>query len=232
MQPGRTIFRCTAFGVALLAAGCLTPKKSADYKAANRSNSDVKQAAHTEALGTPIQHEGLNQAEQVYKNGDFDKAGDMFGAIADDTKNRPEVAERARFYQAECLRRQGYYPKAVDTYHKLLQDFPAGLYREQAVGQMFMIASEWLQPVRDEIADKNKPEKERKSKSWTGQHHPRQLRSQAADGRRPRIGPCKRWNASTSTIRPARMPTRRCSCSAASTSSGRTSKTQPAISNS
>jgi outer membrane protein assembly factor BamD (BamD/ComL family) len=32
---------------------------------------------------------------------------------------------------------------------------------------MYMIAGEWLQPVRDEIADKAKPEKDRKGKSWT-----------------------------------------------------------------
>ena len=83
------------------------------------------------------------------------------------TKFSPEVAERARYYQAESLRRQGYYPKAVDTYNKLLIDFPAGLLKEQAVGQMYLIAGEWLQPVRDEIADKQKPEKDRKTKSWT-----------------------------------------------------------------
>src|SRR4029077_4003304 len=95
------------------------------------------------------------------------RAEKMFEEIADDTKNRPEVAERARFYQAECLRRQSHYPKAVDAYNKLLQDFPAGLYREQAVGQMYLIAGEWLQPVRDEIADKAKPEKERQAQGWT-----------------------------------------------------------------
>jgi outer membrane protein assembly factor BamD (BamD/ComL family) len=32
---------------------------------------------------------------------------------------------------------------------------------------MFLVASEWLQPIREEIADLAKPEKERKSKEWT-----------------------------------------------------------------
>ena len=36
------------------------------------------------------------------------------------------IAEEARFYEAECLRRQGKYPKSVDVYHKMLTDFPAG----------------------------------------------------------------------------------------------------------
>ena len=53
------------------------------------------------------------------------------------------------------------------TFHANLIDFPAGLYREQAVGQMYLIACEWLKPLRDEIADKAKPEKDRKPKSWT-----------------------------------------------------------------
>ncbi len=166
MHAGRATFRWTAFGIALLAAGCMTPTKPL-RDVGKQPPSEITQANHTETPPSPVQHEGLNSAEKVYKQGEFEKAGDMFADIADDTKNRPEVAERARFYQAECFRRQGYYPKAVDTYHKLLQDFPAGLYREQAVGQMFLIASEWLQPVREQIADKSKPPAERKPKSWT-----------------------------------------------------------------
>jgi outer membrane protein assembly factor BamD (BamD/ComL family) len=160
-----------AFGVALSLAGCMSPKGSTDPKSTgsrvHRSDQSILQAGHKDTPGSPVQHEGLAAAEEAYKREEFEKAEDMFEDIADDTKNRPEVAERARFYQAECLRRQNYYPKAVDTYHKLLQDFPAGLYREQAVGQMFLIASEWLQPVRDEIDDLRKPENERKEKSWT-----------------------------------------------------------------
>lgn len=166
MHAGRTIFRWTAFGIALALCGCTLMPRQPGNPAVKDNKSEIQQANHTEIPGSPVQHEGLNRAEAAYKHEEFEKAGEMFADIADDTKNRPEVAERARFYQAECLRRQGYYPKAVDTYHKLLQDFPAGLYREQAVGQMFLIASEWLQPVRDEIADKNKPASERKNKSW------------------------------------------------------------------
>jgi tetratricopeptide (TPR) repeat protein len=128
--------------------------------------SPIVQASHADLPGSPVQHEGLTAAEDAYRRENFGKAEGMFEDIADDTKNRPEVAERARFYQAECLRRRSHYPKAVDAYHKLLQDFPAGLYREQAVGQMYLIASEWLQPIRDEIAESSKPEQERKGKTW------------------------------------------------------------------
>jgi TolA-binding protein len=170
MSQGGTIIRLLAVASALAPCGCMGGKHfwTQDNKDSKSASGDLKQVGHTELPGSPVQHEGLQKAEDAYRHEDFAKAGEMFEEIADDTKNRPEVAERARFYQAECLRRQNYYPKAVDAYHKLLQDFPAGLYREQAVGQMYQIASEWLQPVRDEIADLAKPEKERKpKKSWT-----------------------------------------------------------------
>ncbi|HKB06018.1 MAG TPA: tetratricopeptide repeat protein [Gemmataceae bacterium] len=169
MARGGTIIRLLAVASALAPVGCTGGKQlwTRETKDARRPAAEITQASHTDLPGSPVQHEGLSKAEEAYRHEDFAKAGAMFEEIADDTKNRPEVAERARFYQAECLRRQNYYPKAVDAYHKLLQDFPAGLYREQAVGQMYQIASEWLQPVRDEIAELSKPEKERKQKPWT-----------------------------------------------------------------
>ena len=165
MRPGRTICGWMTFGTALLLVGCMTPKRHTDPKI-KPPDDPIKQASHSELPGSPVQHEALANAEDAYRREEFGRAEKMFEEIADDTKNRPEVAERARFYQAECLRRESHYPKAVDAYNKLLQDFPAGLYREQAVGQMYLIAGEWLQPVRDEIADAAKPEKERKKRSW------------------------------------------------------------------
>lgn len=171
MRPRRTGFRWTAVGGAVLLAGCTHGPKLALHDTPAQDVAKVTQAGHTEPgaelPGSPVQHEGLVKAEDAYRHDQFEQAEKLFEDVADDTKNRPEVAERARFYQAESFRRQGYYPKAVDTYNKLLQDFPAGLYREQAVGQMYLIATEWLKPVRDEIAEKAKPEKERKAQSWT-----------------------------------------------------------------
>lgn len=165
MRRSRAIFRCTAFASALLLAGCAS-SKGLNNPFAKRP-SEITQANHSETPGSPVQHEGLQAAENAYKLEEFGKAEGMFADIAEDTKNRPEVAERARFYQAECLRRRGKLPEAVDTYHKLLQDFPAGLYRGQAVGQMYTIASQWLEPTREELANLSKPEKDRKPKSWT-----------------------------------------------------------------
>src|SRR5262245_61131001 len=130
MRSGRTIFRWMAFGTAMLLAGCThKPLKPLEHREGKIG--PIDRVSHTEVKsdlpGSPVQHEGLAAAEDAYRREEFAKAGDMFAEIADDTKNRPEVAERARFYHAECLRRQAQYPKAVDAYHKLLQDFPAGL---------------------------------------------------------------------------------------------------------
>ncbi len=104
----------------------------------------------------------MREAEELFKAGKFSNAEDIFEDIADDKRNRPEIAEKARFLQAECLRQQGYLPKAVDCYHKLLQDFPTGVYRERACGQMFTIANEWLEPTRQEIMKLERAERAKK----------------------------------------------------------------------
>lgn len=167
MRERRTGFRWAVVGAAVLLAGCTPLKQLVPRDPPADSTSKIAPASHTEAPVSPVQHDGLAKAEAAYNRNEFDRAEALFEDVADDTKNRPEVAERARYFQAESLRRQGYFPKAVDVYNKLLQDFPAGLYREQAVGQMYLIATEWLTPVRDEIAEKTKPEKDRKPQDWT-----------------------------------------------------------------
>jgi outer membrane protein assembly factor BamD (BamD/ComL family) len=167
MRQRRTGFRWATVGTAVMLTGCTHTAPLIPRDPPSEKPGEITQASHAELPGSPVQHEGLAKAEDAFRRDEFEKAEKLFEDVADDTKNRPEVAERARFYQAEALRRQGYYPKAVDTYNKLLIDFPAGLYREQAVGQMYLISTEWLKPIQDEIAEKAKPEKERKPKSWT-----------------------------------------------------------------
>jgi outer membrane protein assembly factor BamD (BamD/ComL family) len=93
----------------------------------------------------------LAGAHELYRRGEYSRAEGLFRRIANHTKNPPPVAEEARYYEAECLRRQERYPKAADTYHKLLVDFPSGAYREQAVQHMFDIADYWLEDTRAEM---------------------------------------------------------------------------------
>src|SRR5262249_46809624 len=90
----------------------------------------------------------LAGAHELYRSGDFSTAEKIFHRIAENKKNSPQVAEEARYYEADCLRHQERYPKAADTYNKMLLDFPSGAYREQAVQRMFDIANYWLEDTR------------------------------------------------------------------------------------
>jgi outer membrane protein assembly factor BamD (BamD/ComL family) len=121
---------------------------------------DKLEADATPAQGTAAAD--LAGALELYRRGEYPKAEKLFHRIADNTKNTPQVAEEARFYEAECLRQQKRYPKAADVYNKLLTDFPSGVHREQAVRHMFDIAQVWLKDTDEEIqAEKEKKEGKR-----------------------------------------------------------------------
>ncbi len=110
----------------------------------------------------------LAGAHEYFRRADYPKAQRLFHSIAENTKNTPQVAEEARYYEAECLRLQSWYPKAADTYAKMLNDFPSGAYREQAVQRMYDIADYWLDDTRDEI---RQTQEKREGKRWfVGSH--------------------------------------------------------------
>jgi len=98
----------------------------------------------------------LAGAHELYRRGEYEKAEKVFHKVAENTKNPPPIAEEARYYEAESLRQQQCYPKAADTYNRMLNDFPSGAYREQAVQHMFEIANYWLEDTRKEMESKNK----------------------------------------------------------------------------
>lgn len=95
----------------------------------------------------------LAQGHELYRQADYPQAKKIFHKIAQDKKAIPRLAEEARFYEAECLRRQQRYPDACDTYNKLLTDFPSGAHRDEAVQHMFEIANYWLDDTRKEMRD-------------------------------------------------------------------------------
>ncbi|HEY1375654.1 MAG TPA: outer membrane protein assembly factor BamD [Gemmataceae bacterium] len=97
--------------------------------------------------------EDLNAAHEVYRAGNYAAAEKAFRKVADNTRNSPLIAEEARFYEAECLYKQDKLPKACDTYHKMLNDFPSGAFRDQACRRMFDIANYWLDDTRTEMAE-------------------------------------------------------------------------------
>ena len=97
----------------------------------------------------------LVAAKEVVRQGDYDKAEKLFHRIAEKaTKDDPLIAEDARFNEAECLRMQGRYPKAADTYIKMLNDFGGRVrHTDEAVEQLFNIANYWLDDTRKEIEE-------------------------------------------------------------------------------
>lgn len=99
----------------------------------------------------PRAEQKLMEAEQLFTEGQYAKAQPAFKQLADNTGNHATLAERARFMQAECRRMRGHYPEAVDTYHRLLMDFPTGAHRQESCRRVFEIADYWLDDFREEL---------------------------------------------------------------------------------
>jgi outer membrane protein assembly factor BamD (BamD/ComL family) len=95
----------------------------------------------------------LAAAHELFRAGDYAGAQAAFHKLAENTHNSPSVGEEARFYEAESMAKQDMLPKACDTYHKMLIDFPAGTFRDQAVRRMFDIANFWLDDTRTEMTE-------------------------------------------------------------------------------
>jgi outer membrane protein assembly factor BamD (BamD/ComL family) len=110
----------------------------------------------------------LTAAHEVFRKGEYAAAQRKYHAIAENKKNAPAVAEEARYYEAECLRQQGHYPRAADTYVKMLNDFPSGAYREQAAQHAFNIANYWLDDTRKDMEE---VKEKREGKRWWSWGH-------------------------------------------------------------
>jgi outer membrane protein assembly factor BamD (BamD/ComL family) len=95
----------------------------------------------------------LAKARELFRAQNYDKAEDLFGSIADNEKNPPLAIQEALYYKAECLRLQGYFPKAADEYVGLMNKFPGTSYREQCCQHVFDIANQWLDDVREEMRE-------------------------------------------------------------------------------
>lgn len=100
----------------------------------------------------PLADQKLANAQQLFEQGQYAKACSVFKELADNTGNNAMLAEHARFMQAETRRVRGQYPEAVDTYHKLLMDFPTGAHKQEACNHIFDICNYWLDDFRDELA--------------------------------------------------------------------------------
>lgn len=113
--------------------------------------------------GDPKTLQQLAGAKELYGSEQYEKAGKAFHKLAENKKNTELIAEEARFYEAECLYHQKRYPKAADTYAKLLQDFPSGAHREPSMKRMYDIANYWLDDTRE---DMRREKEKREGKHW------------------------------------------------------------------
>jgi outer membrane protein assembly factor BamD (BamD/ComL family) len=90
----------------------------------------------------------LGTARELFRREEYDKAETLFSIIAAKEKNPPAAVQEAMYYEAECLRLTGHYPRAADLYSGLLGKFPNTPYREQCVQHMYDIANYWLDDTR------------------------------------------------------------------------------------
>jgi outer membrane protein assembly factor BamD (BamD/ComL family) len=95
----------------------------------------------------------LAGARELYRQGEYAKAESLYRRLAENQRNPEAVVQEARFYEAECLRLQGYYPKAADVYMDLMSKHPRNPYREQCVQRTFDIANYWLDDTREEMRE-------------------------------------------------------------------------------
>src|SRR5262249_31262253 len=110
----------------------------------------------------------LAGAHELYRSGEYKKAEKIYHKIAENTHNAAALAEEARYYEAECLRRQAKYPRAADCYNRMLNDFPHGVYRDQAIQHMFEIANYWLDDTRKEMKEYKDAQEKKRWFVWPG----------------------------------------------------------------
>jgi len=113
--------------------------------------------------GLPTLGGDFEGARQLFQQKEYDKAEPIFGKIADNSKNVVQVVETARYYQAECLYKQGKYPGAGDHYIQLLNNFPSAAHGDEARQRLLDIANYWLDETRDQM---EKAKEVREGKRW------------------------------------------------------------------
>ncbi len=144
-RRGRAAALIAAVVLLVVAPGCNSFRTFRD-----RANTSVAKLIGTN-YDDPEAEAKLQQAEELYQAGQYEKAQEIFRSLADNKGNPAALAERARFMQAECRYARGHYPEAADTYHKLLLDFPTGAYRRDCCARMYEICDYWLDDYRAEL---------------------------------------------------------------------------------
>ncbi len=139
-------------GVVVLAGLLLVTTACHSWQSFRERANILKNVIFDSSYHDPRAQEKMAEANDLFAAGKYDQARTIYKRLADNQANPADLAERARFMQAECRYYQGHYPEAVDTYHRLLQDFPTGAHRRDACKRIYEIADYWLNDFRAELA--------------------------------------------------------------------------------
>ena len=144
-----------ALGV-LVAAVLITGCNSATGKKKSLKDRfyDTVRSSVTNAYHDPEAEAKMANAEELFARENYSEAQKIYGDLADNTYNPAGMTEKARFKEAESVRLRGRLPAAVDTYNRLLMDFPAGIYSEQAAMQMYAVAEHWMKETLGDLEEK------------------------------------------------------------------------------
>jgi ferredoxin-NADP reductase len=135
-----------AMAAVLPAVGCqsVTKFKDGAYKS--------MRSLVTSSYHDPEAEAKLARAEELYAARDYKAAQDLFADLADNTYNPTMLAEKARFYEAECLRERKKLPDAASTYNRMLQDFPADDFYSATQPRIFVCGpTSFVETVADEL---------------------------------------------------------------------------------
>lgn len=149
-RTNRSRVLLAAAALLVLAPGC------ASYRSFKERHNLA--ALFSSSYDDPQAQAKLARAQELFADRQYEKAQDLFKELADNKSNSAEMAEAARFMQAECRRMKSEYPQAVDTYHRVLLDFPTGAHRRDACARIYEISDYWLDDFRDEL-EQRKDEK-------------------------------------------------------------------------
>jgi outer membrane protein assembly factor BamD (BamD/ComL family) len=105
----------------------------------------------------------LAGAHELYRREEYAKAEKVFHRIGNYDKNPMSVIQEALFYEGECLRLQGYLPKAADVYAEMLKKQSISPYRDLAIQHIYEISTYWLQETWEELRES---QERREGKRW------------------------------------------------------------------
>ncbi len=113
----------------------------------------------------------LITARELFRLTKYDEAELLYHRVSEEKKNTLAEIMEAHYYEAECLRLQGRYPKAANTYVDLLNKFPQNPYREQSIQHMYDIADFWLEDTREEMRERLEVSQGKRAYIWPNWFH-------------------------------------------------------------